>query len=269
MDIALIRFNALTLGLGSRYWFVSAYLILMLFAPALNAFAAQSSERQFRQLLLLFLLFIFPFAWRKDLIEFNWGISGLQLMFVYLIGRYVRLHGTSIRLLDWLIAKPRRSFSAYLLLGLGSALYLLLTASLLSSATGVSAKSIALIYYSYTSPLSFAMSLCFFLGFIKLRLPSSRIINGLAVSTLAVYLLHWHPLIQERYTGFFAQHLGDPLPFFIALSAAFILLVFFGSLLIDKLYVALWDYVLSPLYDWGEGWLTRLYHRLLSYLPKL
>lgn len=238
------------------YWFVTSYTVLMLFAPALNALAEQASEAKLRYILLVILGFVFVFGWFKNLIEFNNGFTGLQLMLVYLIGRYIRLHQETSPIIRWLLQGHR---TLYLLFGTAF-LAALLTNGL--SMLGVfrtepSVKRITLFCFLYTSPLVHLMSVSLFAYFMKLKIPYLRVINWLAASTLAVYLVHWNDLVRDYFLGFFEQQLDLSTLSFLAIAAGAILVVFFGSLLSDKIFILLWDKLLDPLYRLLRGKLIK------------
>lgn len=229
------------------YWFVTSYTVLMLFAPALNALAEQASEAKLRYILVVILGFVFLFGWLKNLIEFNNGFTGLQLMIVYLIGRYIRLHQETSPIIRWLAQGHR---TLYLLFGTAFLSALLVNGLSMLGVfhTEPSVKRIILFGFLYTSPLVHLMSFSLFVYFMKLKMPYVRVINWLAASTLAVYLVHWNNLVRDYFLGFFEDQLGASTLAFLAITSGAILVVFFGSLLIDKIFILLWDKLLDPLY---------------------
>ena len=78
------------------------------------------------------------------------------------------------------------------------------------------------------------------LFFSKLKF-QSKMVNWLGISALAVYLTHSNTPLGQYY-DLYIREWHDSLPRFpfILHAALFILAVFFGSILIDKVRVALW-----------------------------
>ena len=78
---------------SNKYWFVTAYVVLMIFSPWLNRAADELEKRNFLLLLLLmvFLFSVVPTFLRVELPGCGKGI--LHFVMVYFIGRYVSLHG--------------------------------------------------------------------------------------------------------------------------------------------------------------------------------
>ena len=102
---------------------------------------------------------------------------------------------------------------------------------------------------SYVSPINILAAVLLFLAFSRIKLQSAAV-NWIGSSTLAVYLIHCNARLIGRYTGF-VRELSEqhPTGLFIVSVVGFMLLVFVGSILIDKLRLLLWRWVISPLYD--------------------
>lgn len=78
--------------LSNKYWFATSYLVLMIFAPALNVIADKMSKKSLGKIIVycLFLFSILP-----TLLVYNIPGSGkgvLHFFMMYLIGRYIALY---------------------------------------------------------------------------------------------------------------------------------------------------------------------------------
>ncbi len=225
-------------------WFLPTYLGLMLFAPLLNAFAQRTDERGLRHYLLLFFIIEFLLGFMNDQLEVKDGYSLFSFAGIYLVGRYLKLYPE--RFSSW---RGRNFFLSYLGLTLAQSLALLVYAYVTKES--IIGSPLTYKFLRYVSPINIAASILLFLAFSRLSLRST-IINWVSSSTLAVYLIHCNPRLIGRYTGFI-KGLNEQYPTatFIVLVIGFILAVFAGSILIDKLRQLLWQRVISPLYDAG------------------
>ena len=93
----------------------------------------------------------------------------------------------------------------------------------------------------YDSPLCIIASLYFLLFFSKLGF-QSRVINWLAVSAFAIYLIHTNSLVLPYFKNLSASIMDNPS---LAVSAgmilAFIVVAAFLCIVIDKLRILLWN----------------------------
>ena len=231
-------------------WFLPTYLSLMLFAPLLNAFVRLTDERGLRHYLLLFFLIEFLLGFMNDQLEVKDGYSLFSFAGIYLVGRYLRLYPE--RLKGW---RGSNFLFAYIGITLAQSLALILYAYI--SKESIMASPLTYKFLRYVSPINIFASILLFLAFSRLQL-QSKVVNWISTSTLAVYLIHCNPHLIGRYTGFIKglneQHSTAT---FIVLVVGFILTVFAGSILIDKLRIQLWQRVILPLYEAG----TRLWSK--------
>ena len=216
----------------------------MLFAPLLNAFVQRTDERGLRHYLLLFFLIEFLFGFMNDQLEVKEGYSLFAFAGIYLVGRYLRLYPE--RLQSW---RGRSFLFAYLGITLAQSLALILYAYVTKES--IMASPLTYKFLRYVSPVNILASILLFLSFSRLQL-QSKVVNWISASTLAVYLIHCNPYLIGRYTGF-VKRLSEEhsTEVFIVLVIGFILAVFAGSILVDKLRLLLWQRVISPLYEAG------------------
>lgn len=164
------------LGLYTVNWFVRAYTCLYMFAPLLNKFIENSSEKEFRHFLFVFYLVSTYMGWIfKTAPEFEQGLTFVSLSGLYLIGAYLKKYGTSYlftfnKYIDLII---------YFILG-----QIMVIISCITLSLGLS-NSI----YGYLSPFVLVQTVYLFLFFKKLNI-QNKIINWFAASAFAVFLIH-------------------------------------------------------------------------------
>lgn len=212
------------------YWFVKAYVVLYLFAPVLNAFVATASKRQFQLVLVAF----FAFEWVYDWLfpqGTRWlqaGYSAPSFMGLYLLARYVRLY------------QPRFArMSKWVDLGVYLAVALFLAVAVFTF-KGFTHLRGGFLYF-YDCPAVMAGALALLLFFSKLPRFHSRVVNWLAVSSLACYLTQSSSFVGRYYdqviSGWYHTQ-GSAT--FVLLVAAFIVFMFLLSTLLDKVQLLSW-----------------------------
>lgn len=225
---------------SSDYWFVKAYIGLMIVSPMLNAWMDRAGERGMLAFLLAFYAFQTLYGW-VSLYGAAWlggGYSAFSFIGLYALAGYFRRYGLQRvdSIIHRLTRKPAKAIhylSAYLALSLLMAL----------AAFGLTRMGLPVTgrLFTYTQPLVIAAALCLLLTFSKLSL-QSRVVNTLAMSCFAVYLLHGNELLLRPHYGriihqWFEQ--CDTLPF-VVYTALFICACFFVAILIDRVRLFLW-----------------------------
>ena len=231
VEVPVRDFNDL-LYFGANYWFVPAYLILFCIAPVLNAYCEKASKREFVMLLVGFFIMEMLFGWLTyDYGHFERGYSAISFIGLYLLAQFVRRHGERLRSLRWW---------QHLLF------YLLFTAIPVAISTfGIWTKGKELGATMYSSLFVIAASLSLFLVFDKLRF-ESKVVNWLASSAFAIYLVHQAPGVFGLYQNLFSSayermHGVWFIPFVLVATAV----IGLASILLDKVRMVLWDLVLK------------------------
>ena len=215
-------------SLASNYWFVTAYILLLILAPALNAFAEQTSKTMFKTVLIILFIYQILVSYIGNSAWYDDGYSPLAFLFLYLLARYMRVY------------PPRWSkLNKYtdLLIWAGLSLFIAICSiTLLHLQMGGGRM------YNYTSPIIVASSAYFFLFFTKIRI-RSKAINWIGKSAFAAFLLHMHPLLFDHcYANVISNwHMSLSLPLTYALIAAYIILIFFVAILLDKIRQGVYD----------------------------
>lgn len=232
---------------SSDYWFAKAYLGLMMIAPILNAWIAQASERQILLFLSFFYVFQTIYGW-ASLYGAQWfegGYSAFSFIGLYVLARYFRLYGQQ-RIEKAYYTFTHRKIKAIQYM----TAYFVLTALNAFMAFGVTRMGfpVAGRLFTYTQPIVIVESLCLLLFFSKLRFQST-VINKIAVSCFAVYLLHGNELLLRPHYGrlvseWYVQY--NTQTFFVN-TVLLIILCFFSAIIIDRIRLSLWKMIVSKL----------------------
>ncbi len=222
-DIYLRGFAASFLAFTNSGWFIGNYIILYMLAPLLNRLIDNLNKKEFITALLTLGVIVFYFGFARGMQFSAGGYNFFNFIFIYLIGRFMALFMS--------VEKTRKARIAY------CGIY-----AVSSVLIGLGAFYIANRFFSYNDPLVILSSVAFFLLFRSLNF-SSRAVNYLAGSALAVYLIHenffvghshLYPLVcslGERFSGIALA------PVLLALA----LCVLLSCLLIDKVRMVITD----------------------------
>lgn len=217
-------FDSLIVVLRYKNWFIACYLILMLLSPFINKAMLSLSKIEYNKLLIiLFITFsVLPtlFVSYYYTILTDGGKCLTYILFLYILGRYLSLFYSEKKIL---ISKCLLSF---------------LSITILIIALNITISCIfhreCRIFSMDCSPLILFSSLCVFFFFKGIEL-KSKLINGIAASVLAVYLL-------DNLRLYVSNHIFDitlyaESDFFILYLMAFVLMVFVLGIVIDKIRV--------------------------------
>lgn len=177
--LSYVSFASIDATIFVRSWFVQCYLLLYILSPALNSIVEKSRiVHKYIIIGLLFMELFYDFI-SKDTMIFRCGYSTLHFIILYLIARYIRKNKTLRFLNDY-------AFPIFLI-----------------TITGVSVIEFYGLFYGipnvlrlsiYSSPFIIITALCLLFCFNKMNI-TSLLINKIASSSFAVYLLHTNPLI--------------------------------------------------------------------------
>lgn len=236
-DFSVSRWIRLFYFNGS-YWFVKAYLFLYLISPMLNVFAENTTKKQMTIFLICFFSFQTLFDCIADTPWLGAGFSPILFIGLYLLAQYLRRylyhHITKIKAKTFLLS--------YCLT--------VLIAPLIS----ITAPFKMSYCYYYSSPIVIISSVSLFLLFTQIKI-QSKLINWMAISGFAVYIIHSCPLIFDIIfvRQILEWHSNLSLFKFLLNSALFIIIIFILSILADKVRIYIW----------------KLICRYLNYLSKL
>lgn len=202
-----------------NYWYIVAYIGLLIVVPVLNRALDGMSTRSLRNLLLLFYgyVMVFDAGLRDEAAGVLGGYTLVWLVFLYMLGRLLYRY------------KDREVKTSRLV-----AVF----------AVCVAVKTVlAFLHingYRYSNPTILVASVCFFMMFARMRF-SSRAVNAIGASATMVYLLN----LQPQVLGYFRRVViylftNYTLVTFCVLVAAFCVAFFFVAVAYDKLRIAAW-----------------------------
>ena len=169
---------------GNSYWFITVYVELLLLSPFVNKLLVQLSNRQYKSLIVILAFLIFWFGLlRKTNISTD-GKNIVYFIFLYIVGGGLR----RISLSD---ASSKYLISRFHILILLVSLIVLGGGYLLPESHALFIHFMAYTYV-YNSPFLLIVSISIFCLFRNLSF-KNRLINYLASSSLAIYLIHEHP----------------------------------------------------------------------------
>ena len=253
---------------SGHYWFVTAYVILWLFTPVLNAAVKNMGRRQHKGVLILLALF-FTIGKSFSILQFasdSFGYDFGWFLFLYLTAVYLRKYGIGF------LGSFRKGIAFY-------AAFALLDAALVLLCLGAGKKFGFLEYYfsvpnHYNFLPVFLASLGLFAAFTFVRIKEgkfARAVRFLAPSAFGVYLIHEHVLVSDRWSGWLGSLLGNgaglmqtaqetmlpSLAVWFFWMAARVIVLFVGCLLIDLLRRVLFVLAENALKRTGAGrWLS-------------
>jgi surface polysaccharide O-acyltransferase-like enzyme len=167
-------------------WFIPVYVYLYLLSPLLNALVNRLNKKEFIIILLCFsiLTFYFGFLWNGKINRDGYNI--MNFMYLYLIGRFISLYtsNTGSR------KKKIIYMTTYFVCSFLIACFVIIICKLNLNKAYIPAWA-----YPYNSPLVIISSIAFFLFFRTLNI-KSKLINWLASSALAIYLISENPAIK-------------------------------------------------------------------------
>ena len=204
--------------LYTHWGFITYYLLLYLCAPLLNAFVEKVTEKQLVGFIII--LTISELFITRDYAFLNYCT-------MYLIGRYISISG---------LVKNERIKPGW---------YYWLTTVLIFACVYITFKFLHVTDASrmqtipwgldYAAPLVILQSVFLFIWFARLKF-QSKFINWCAASCLSIFLIHMHPSIKEiGYYGYTESLYFLPLFDHVWKLALLMFVVFFGSIIVDKL----------------------------------
>jgi surface polysaccharide O-acyltransferase-like enzyme len=217
----------------SPYWFMRQYLFLYLFAPIINYyFDNVSFKKKMYFIIILSFISIYCCTLLKGRVEFEQGKNLVNFTLLYCIGKLLYLYSSKFK-----------TFSNLLLILLFITLNIIEVFLFSISSSSISSV-IWQLSFPYYSPLLILNSILIFIIFSKLNF-SSLTINKIAKSTLAVYLIHFHPLIVSKLFGIIPLYLTN---LNLGFWGLFVSLSLY-TLLVMIICIGI-DFLLKPIYNY-------------------
>lgn len=215
------------------YWFIPIYLSLYLFSPVLNAFIKSASQSQYMITICCALALQSMYGWLSPNEQgFLEGRSPMSFCILYLLARYIHLYADGLKSLT-----KKQITLIFIVINC-------LAAVIVFCGYYFHLQMIADTIYKFSSLFTISLAVLIVLFFYHVRL-KSKIVNWIAASSFAVFLVHCFPYfnseIYHTVIKYFYLHYDGML--FAGLTALFIIAIYAGSILIDQLRIALWKVV--------------------------
>ena len=220
-----------TFGIFSTYWFVWAYILLVILSPVLNSYVEIATRSQFKFLLLSFYVFALYayFTLKVDPI-FSKGFHTMSFIGIYLLGRYMKLYKPK-----WTQFSKKIDFVIYIC----SVAVAVVSVCLLQKyhqETLIVEK-----FGNYIAPTTMIGAVFFFLIFTKFS-SHNKFINWCAISCFAAFIIHMQFDMHKLYNEVFQRiHSEYPLPFFWLVSITLVFRMFMLCVVIDKIRLYTWN----------------------------
>lgn len=216
----------------NAYWFVWAYLVLYIMSPMLNSFIKTSNKAEIKKVLILFFTIQTIISMFSSLGFYQAGYSPLSFFGLYLLARYYRLYKE----------EQINGKYIYLLIFVLCAIFNTL-ASFLPPFAGISNDFIIWRCTIYVNPINIIGAFSLLLFFTRLNF-SNNVVNYIATSCFAVYLLHMHFCMSGHYLDM-AKYIFNNYSGFMYMLAIITLFVavFVVSIIIDRLRAFCFQYL--------------------------
>lgn len=214
------------------YWFIRTYLLFYLFVPIVNTFLRHIDTRRRVYTLVTLAVINFWFGAMAhgdpSLLD---GKNIVNFTFLYMLGNTVR--------------SKQRVFekvkTSYYVIAFAALNVLLVLACLFSCP--LIRHGIMRMAFGYNSPILLANAMLFFLMFSRLKIKSS-IVNNIAASVFAVYLITGQPVVQNGILRDGAEWLMANCSSSAVLCVslmAYTVVIIFATICIDKILTPIWS----------------------------
>lgn len=222
--------------LGREYWYLTAYIILLMVLPLLNTLLGRLTQSQHKALNLT-LITLFTLVPMVGFAHKRYFKVVLLLPYLYSLMAYYKRFGI-----------PSKGLAVkYTLAGLGLSMGSILWFNLLASYLP-NLYDIRRVYLHHEDPgillLSIGLFFLFYHWDVKVGGKMQGLVLWVSSSTLGVYLLHEHPMVRSiLYKAFDNREYSDSILSYLLAATLFTVTVFMVGILVDKVKV----YLLDPL----------------------
>lgn len=215
-------------------WFIRAYILLFIISPILNAFVEKTNKREMETVLVSFFAFQTIYGWATPAAHFiQWGLSVTSFVGLYLLAQYVRKYQYELIIVKGGGKISVAYFSSTLLLFLVTMVSVYLKFDYLTGKI-----------FAYTSPIVILNSLLLLLTFVNIDRKGfvNPVINKIAASSFAAYLLHHNPNVMDSFWKNFCWNLYENhWATYIPLAMLFLISVFSAAVIIDQVRIFCWN----------------------------
>lgn len=216
--------DAILFFFSTNYWFITAYIFLMLLIPFLNKIIFSLKNNDLKKLVIILTMITGVYK------TFFWGGSiGDVLYFIdlYLLIGYLKLNPG-----NFFERNAKKGFVLMSIFSMSVALWFFYVNTHFDNEWFMENSTFVSIRYSFFMTLT---AIFLFYIFKNLKIKNSKFINVIASSTLGVYLIHENPLMIRIWNKVFSfkKYLHSRRFIFLALGSCFI--VYTLSTIIDLL----------------------------------
>lgn len=217
----------------SPYWFIRTYLMFYVFVPIVNKFLESSSNKtKIRAIVALAIInFWFGCITSGDN-SLNNGKNIVNFTFLYMVGHSIKYYATK-----W--HNIRLHSLIFLYLGIN----IFIVTSYYFLANNIGGKILMRLAFGYNSPILLLNAIVLFLCIGKINF-SSKMVNRISASMLAVYLITEQPIIRIRIIGnlfdAFIAHMNSIWALSLGMLGTTIVIIIV-CVLIDNLFRPLWN----------------------------
>ena len=219
---------------SEHYWFVTAYVIMYLLAPVMNAAVSALKRKQLKTVIIGLLTW---FCFIKRIVPVKFGTDRMGYDFgwficLYLIAAYIRKYNVV------LFIDVKKSALVYLVSVVVIAAFSLVFYKINLATGNFNYYAEVPCHYNFFFALTGALGLFSVFRFMRLKENLfAEAIRIIAPYTLGVYLLHMHFEIADRWVEWIEHIIGETpldnaLTFFIHLVVS-VLIVFFAGIFVD------------------------------------
>ena len=219
---------------SEHYWFVTAYVIMYVLAPVMNAAVNTLKRKQLKTVIIGLLTW---FCFIKSIVPVKFGTDRMGYDFgwficLYLIAAYIRKYNIV------LFRDAKKSTLVYLISVVVIAAFSLVFYKINFDTGNFNYYAEVPCHYNFFFALTGALGLFSVFRFMRLKENLlAEVIRIIAPYTLGVYLLHMHFEIADRWVEWIEQIIGETpldnvLMFFIHLVVS-VLIVFFAGIFVD------------------------------------
>ncbi len=208
----------------NKYWYITAYLILMLAAEPIEKMYQASNRRELKSLILSLGMFfcIFPTIFISEILKDN-GKGIVNMLLIYLIGRYIRKYGFSQIFMKW--HKEIVAGCIFLIISLNEIL---------------SIKGIPMLFARDNNLFIIIQAIAIFCWVVNMPFKSNKLVNQLSSFVFPIYIIHFSYM---PYVCDLLESSGIPIVcgFFIATMMLFILCVvteLIRRIILDRIFVS-------------------------------
>jgi len=233
--LGLIRFDVRSFLQHSNFltsfWFIRIYIALYLLSPIFNTFIEHATRDTARVVILLYAFLDVVLGWGMYCIGEDGGYGLFHLGLIYLIARYIRVHGGKLFSFSKLC-----DLSVYALIAAITPVIVMLSFHLAPEMWFHLGK-----LFLYNSPFVIVASVYLSLFFTKLNF-NSRVVNLVGASSFAVLLIHGDPLIMEPYLKPLCRDLffNNSIWYYSLIMIVSIVLLFITATLVDQVRQWMW-----------------------------